>query len=438
LERTLCKPVPGVAEALDQIRSTGTQVVFVSDTDRSSALLIDILRSHGIFVDGDRLVASCEENATKSDGTLLPAVFGTRSRRDRRQAVWHVGNHLWADVTMAAAAGLRPIPMLDADLTRYERSMADRSTGPGPAVAAAARGARLAIDAEWRAGTLDDRQAAIRTLGAEVAGQTMVGFMLWAAEQCRAESVAHVGFLARDGELPLEVARAMPGDHWSGRSLRYIQASRFTWSLASAAALGVDQWLKVGTDEEDGFLHSKRHHIPFDALLARVGLQPADLSGDPSNRGLARLDPGRPLPQSAVEDWVGLLADPRVHELIGERAENRLSLIVDRLRADGLPAGRYALVDVGWRGRLATQVSAVLSQVVGEEPIHLHFGGDKVLPDVDACDDARARLGDRLGVSAAAANAVYARGGGGATPLALPELLDHLVARLDEIAAVRV
>ncbi|MFK8022316.1 MAG: hypothetical protein AB8G26_00020, partial [Ilumatobacter sp.] len=59
----------------------------------------------------------------------------------------------------------------------------------------------------------------------------------------------------------------------------------------------------------------------------------------------------------------------------------------------------------------------------------------EVMPSTEACKDARARLAERLGVDAPAANAVYARGGGGATPLALPELLDHLVDRLDGIAA---
>lgn len=58
----------------------------------------------------------------------------------------------------------------------------------------------------------------------------------------------------------------------------------------------------------------------------------------------------------------------------------------------------------------------------------------EVLPTTDQCDDARARLRQRLGTSAAAANAVFARGGGGATPLALPELLDVLVRRLDALA----
>lgn len=52
------------------------------------------------------------------------------------------------------------------------------------------------------------------------------------------------------------------------------------------------------------------------------------------------------------------------------------------------------------------------------------------LPTLDQCRDAAARLAVRLGTDAKQANAVYARGGANATPLALPELLDVLVDRL--------
>ncbi|MBO6784142.1 MAG: hypothetical protein JJ899_12850 [Alphaproteobacteria bacterium] len=52
------------------------------------------------------------------------------------------------------------------------------------------------------------------------------------------------------------------------------------------------------------------------------------------------------------------------------------------------------------------------------------------LPTIEQCKDAAARLARRLGVDAKQANAVYARGGANATPLALPELLDVLVERL--------
>ncbi len=381
IERQLCRPVPGVEAHLREIRRADAEVVFLSDTDRPSELLIDLLRHHGIFADGDRLVSSCEAGSTKSDGRLFRSTWPDAGNG---RVVWHVGNHLWADVAMAAAAGVIPRPLLEADTNRYERAMAARSGGYGPALAAAARLARLGIVADQRAGKLDPHRASVQRLGADVAGQAMAAFVLWVAEQCRVERVDHVGFLARDGELPFKVAAAMPADHWEGRSLRYIHCSRLTWSLAAASAIGVDRWLTEGTLDDDAFLHAKRHHVPLGALLARVGLTQADLVDDPDHKWLAVLDQDTVLPEIAAADWEALLADPAVRERIAVRSDERLKLIVDRLRSEGMPAGRYGLVDVGWRGRLASQVSAVLAQVVGEEPVHFHFGGDKVLPDVDA------------------------------------------------------
>lgn len=381
LEQELCRPVPGVAEALAALRRMGAQIVFVSDTERSSQSLIEILRSFDIFVDGDRLVASCEAGATKSDGQLFVDVFGAPRGAD---SAWHIGNNEWADVTMAAAAGLTPVPVLEADANRYERSMSARPDGYGPAVAAAARTARLQLEAERRAGRLSEHDARIRILGADVAGQAMSAFVLWVAEQCRAEGIEHLGFLARDGELPLEIARAIPADHWDGRSLRYLHCSRLTWSLAAASALGVERWLRDGTRDDSAFLQAKRHDVPFEALLGRIGFTAEELRALPRHRRLAGLDPASVLPLGAVDDWEALLADEAVHQELAVRADERLKLIVDRLRAEGTPAGRFGLVDVGWRGRLASQVSAVMVQVVGQEPIHLHFGGENILFDVEA------------------------------------------------------
>ena len=379
-ERNLCRPVPGAAEALAEIRATGAEIVFLSDTDRSSELLIEILTSHGIFASGDRLIASCEAGATKSDGDLFTKTWP----RSGDKVVWHLGNNLWADVTMAKKAGLHAIYIPDANLNRYETSMAADPSGYGPALSGAARSARLAIEAESRAGILDDRSAAIQTVGADIAGQSMTAFVLWVAEQCRELDIAHLGFLARDGELPLRVARSIPADHWEGRTLRYLYSSRLTWSLAAASTLGVEQWLAEGVAEHDAFLHTKRHQIPFDALLARLGLNTVDLSDGSTHQGLAGLDPTAPLPEHAVERWEALLADQSIRERIQQRADDRFNLIVDYLRAGDLPDGRFGLVDVGWRGRLAWHVSAVFSEVVGTEPVHLHFGGDKVISEVDA------------------------------------------------------
>ena len=81
------------------------------------------------------------------------------------------------------------------------------------------------------------------------------------------------------------------------------------------------------------------------------------------------------------------------------------------------------------------------SKRVGAARLSLYGANDRLwrrivaLPTKADCADAAARLAARLGVSAAAANGVYARGGADATPLALPELLDRLMLRIKGGAA---
>jgi hypothetical protein len=75
---------------------------------------------------------------------------------------------------------------------------------------------------------------------------------------------------------------------------------------------------------------------------------------------------------------------------------------------------------------------------VGKLNLQLHGANDlllpavriECLPTIEQCAIAKARLAKRLGRSASAIGGYYSRGGGGATPLALPELLKFLVTRL--------
>ena len=182
------------------------------------------------------LVASCEAGATKSRGDLFERTWPEGSFEAGE--VWHVGNDLWSDVTMADRAGLLGLPITDAEPTRYERAMAlGRPGGAGPAVAAAARTARL--HAAARSGR-DEAAAAteLQVLGAQVGGQAFGAFLLWLAERCREDDIGHLAFLSRDGELLLAMARAMPPDHWATTTLGYLHCSRRSWLLSGAASTG--------------------------------------------------------------------------------------------------------------------------------------------------------------------------------------------------------
>ena len=380
LERELCRPVPGAQEALKAIRAVVGSVTFVSDTDRSAALLKELLGEHGLFVDGDRLFASCEEAATKADGDLFTRIWP----RSDVESVWHLGNHPWADVTMAAAAGLRPFHLVEADLNRYEIILANKPEGEGPAVAAAARRVRLELVAQQRAGSLSEAAARARLIGAGVAGQAFGAFNLWVSQHARELELTSLGYLARDGELPLRLARKMPDDHWAGVSLRYLHCSRLSWGVASASAVGIDTWLRAGQADDGAFLLTQRNEVPLATLMARIGFDSNDLLGlGKAHATLARRPLTAALPVEADMEWRRLLDDSRVAEIILERSEQRRRLVVDYLAAQGMMNGRVGLVDVGWRGRLAWHVSSIMRAAGAVEPVHLHFGGDKIIKDVD-------------------------------------------------------
>ena len=93
---------------------------------------------------------------------------------------------------------------------------------------------------------------------------------------------------------------------------------------------------------------------------------------------------------------------------------------------------------IGKGERAANNVAS--SRLVGAERLQLVGANDhlssseaiRALPTLDQCKDAIGRLSNRLGIDMVQATGIYARGGANATPLALPELLDVLVAQITD------
>ena len=374
-ERAVLRPVPGAVRALARLRDAGLPLTFLSDMHLSADELKRMLAEHDLATGDDRVVVSCEHGVSKADGGLFALLDTDQSR------TVHLGNDLWGDVAMAGAAQLRTIAVRNAEPTREELVMGRNDTGVGGAVAAAGRLARL----DTRADDTDDDRA-LRELGSAY-GQCMTAFLLWVRTQCEQEGIDRLVFLARDGEIALRMARALPADHLAGLDLRYLQlAARRAWLVPAAVPLGVEAWMRVGLANDRAFLNTSRHLVALTSLLQRVAHTPDELDGHP---GLQTLDPTRPLPVDRGEAWEAFLADDRVRTRMLERAHVQLDALVGYLEPRLPTDGRLALVDVGWRGQLAWMMSAVLRDVTGHEPLHLHVGGSNVAAELDADVDIR-------------------------------------------------
>lgn len=380
LELDLCRPVPDAVDSLDRVRAVVGPIVFISDTDRSSTLLTEMLEGHGLFRPGDRLVASGEAMVTKSHGGLYDLIWTTRP-----ETVWHLGNSNWSDGVMAAAHGYEPFDLQAGNLSRYEAALCQDPASMGPVLAGAARSARLQFEHQFERGKLDETAFGLNRLGAQVAGPVMVTFALWIADQIREHDIDHLGFLARDGELPQLITERVPDPVLRGTDRSYVHLNRLAVTLATAPAVGIDAWVEEGTKDQSDFLRARMYAISFGGLLQRIGFEPADVAKVMgASFSLSRQNPDEPLAESLTEEWLTLLADPSTKELVLARAAERQTLIVDYLHQLGiLSSTQPAFVDVGWRGRIARLIDTALLEHFSNQPIHLHFGGDQVPPEVD-------------------------------------------------------
>lgn len=385
-EEELLEVLPGAVDALTKLRRV-SPIMFVSDMHLSSETLRGFLETRGLIASAESLVVSCEAGISKSDGDLFAKAFNLADPNPKASRRWpnpiapvsggavFVGNNPWSDVTRAASAGVEPIPAFGANPTRYEEAFAANADSAGPAIAAAARMQRLRASA-W------SEPDPVAEVAAQVIGQTTMAFLLWVKHRCQAHGIGHLEFLARDGELPLLMAKAMPADHWNNLSLNYLHCSRRAWSLAAVPLIGVQEWVRLGIADHNSFLLHSGTKIPFASLLRRCDLSIQDL---PLSNPLRSSDPKQPLADDTiVASYRKLLRSGALNRQILSNAQEPLSLVLNSVRQRGLPAEPIATVDVGWRGHQALLISAIIREATGHEPIHFHFGGDEVSQEIDS------------------------------------------------------
>ncbi len=386
VEREMCVVAPGAVRALAHLRKVAP-IVFVSDMHHGRDDLSGLLGDLGLLQEHDRLVVSCDYGTSKSEGGLFEVAFGDALDRPAARAI-HIGNNPWADVTRASQAGLQPVFFTGANPSRFEQAMAGRAGTLGPAVAGAARLARLEAEAAGRS---------VEALGAETIGSMLLAFVLWVESSARTEGMQRLCFLARDGELPLRIAEAMPEDHWDGIALAYLHAGRKSWSLGAARSVGAAEWIELGTQDHAAFLLHSVTRTPAAVVLERCGLTVDDVDQFDE---LMPLDPTQPMSDLQASAWRSVLRSGRLNDLIAERAVDAHDLITEFLsrRLDGYE--KVGLVDVGWRGQQAWLISSLISDAVDARTVHFHFGGLRVSPALDrrvtiqrfALDDSRDQL----------------------------------------------
>jgi hypothetical protein len=229
--------------------------------------------------------------------------------------------------------------------------------------------------------------------GYQTMGPVLVAFTRLLLDRAIKDGTGQLSFVARDGELLLEVARIMTAkDPVNVLELRYLHLSR------RAVACALDDLSRIAADSTAN--PEAMNRLLKDAATLRGG---ATRLGRLSNRFglpvelLAREAERMGLLQNSVPNIRRLLTDPDTASAIRRCVEEQRSLLLRYLLQENVLSPSTALVDCGWKGSIQRAL-AELPMPDGLRPPRAYYlglwdDGGLVSPTGDAvgllCDQRR-------------------------------------------------
>ena len=338
LERDLCEAHPTLHAWFTRARNEGKTVWCLSDTYHDAAFLRDLLTHCGFDMSGVLVVASSEARCSKGEGRLFHQTLAAQNVQP--QQILHIGDHDVADDEIPASLGLHTV--LHPWPATRALDVPHTQAGDALAIGMAARTARCHEPAQsfwWR-------------FGYSEAGPLLTGFALWLARCFRDDAIDRAYFLLRDGEILLDVYRAVVGDD-ANTTTALLESSRRAFALPAFDARRTSLLAQLTVSENPRPVHE---------FFARLGLSATSFTTEIVGAGFGSPDeivlPGDRLTERRM---VQLMRAPAIAAALHERAREERGLLLDYLDQEGvLAGGRVAFVDVGWNATIQRSLVSAL------------------------------------------------------------------------------
>jgi predicted HAD superfamily hydrolase len=358
-------PVPRAYQLIEQARRSHPHVLFLSDMYLPADFLEERLKQHGFWQEGDRLYVSSQLRKSKGKGDLFLQVLEDLNLRP--QELTHIGNSWSSDVAKPRSLGINTIYFHDANPNRYElilQKHADTTNGFTSLLAGISRYTRLTRDPNT------PKEAIIRDIAASVAAPILTAYTTWILQQAKAKQLARIYFLARDGEILLQIAQELAPKIYPEVELRYLYVSRQALRMPGLTKINKAFW---------GWMFDDTTIFTIDSLLARMCLdrQTAEpifeALGYPSERWQQNLSP-----QERISLRIDLEQHQPLQELVLQIAEQKREVLKAYLHQEKMLDGQaFGLVDVGWRGSLQISLENAFEIFGTRMPVGFYFALDK-------------------------------------------------------------
>jgi FMN phosphatase YigB (HAD superfamily) len=331
------RPVPGAQEFCQRLARAGRPLRFLSDMYLTEQNVTRLLEHVGYAIESDQVWVSSQRRASKHQGRLYALALAAW-RPLRAKQVLHIGDNGVSDVQRARRMGLQAVHVADTRLPRGAQRLLEVPAAPLALRSLLAGAMRLALLQEP---TTAARHDGLWQLGSCHAGPMLTLYVWWLLAHAESHQVRRLYFLARDGQVLLDIAQALQAAGIGANlELRYLHASRQAWFAPSLTEWNEATLFRL-LDEPDRLSDPAK-------LARRLGLADAAalnarwpdlahaLRTDLSNREVAQL----------LVQWVP------PDEALAHTSLLRQDTL-NYLQSHGLFDGEpWAIVDLGWRGRM--------------------------------------------------------------------------------------
>lgn len=356
-EQDSLRPVPEIRDRVERLHREGQSVIFISDTYKPASFLRDMLERNGLWKDGDRLYASSEEGLTKHSGGL----FRVALDRERLAPgeLHHIGDNDISDGLSARKNDVVADLFAATRLNRYERAMAEQAEGERGFRSRLAAVSRLARLSRFRVELPAERT--LWDVGASVIGPMLTGYVAWCLREAGRNGIQRLYFVSRDGQILFRIAETLCRSWKIEIECRYLFGSRQAWHLPALADLDgpaldwiFDPALVLSID-------SVMRRVGCDAARATIPLAENGFAPSAWHRNLNAAERGR------LKDL--LMRDPLRSAILAE-ADARRRTAAGYARQEGLlDSPDWALVDMGWSGRMQRSLRFLLGGLGANRPV---------------------------------------------------------------------
>lgn len=338
---------PDILKAVQEIKSLGKKVIFVSDIYHSEESIVRILRQCG-YEAWDDLILSSVYKKTKSDGSIWPIVL------ERYPSLLHVGDNFVSDVKTPRAASIPALHYARAE--SLIRSVAK----PDPdqlSLSFLIRRYELFTKANGCTKP-ENKSKTFERLGATLGALSVGTFARDISQQAVKNGIDRIFFCSRDGYFVKQAWEALGLSQNCAASTSYLYVSRRSLALAYGY-IGSTRG-QLPTDVLD-FITNGADGLSFERILKRCSLL--------ENSRLVRAIRSEYSSLNAVFNWAEHAETFR--ELLQKEAssirdsfEPHYHQLVDYLTQEGFFSAKSpAIVDLGWHGSMQKNLSLICKSV---------------------------------------------------------------------------